>query len=72
MVTLHQLAQPSTYTGTATGISIQCNTLANQDVLATIMQAVVEAQDQELPMAEMLILALEAGSAAGGDKRCGE
>ncbi|WP_227686943.1 DUF1028 domain-containing protein [Spirosoma arboris] len=82
VVTLQQLAEPRTYTGTATnpaggsltatGISIQGNTLANQDVLSTIMQAVVKAQAQELPMAEILMLALEAGSAAGGDKRCGE
>ncbi|ADB38231.1 DUF1028 domain-containing protein [Spirosoma linguale] len=82
VVTLQQIDKPSTYTGaatspaggslTATGISVQGNTLANQDVLTAVMQAVVKAQTQDLPMAELLMLALEAGSQAGGDKRCGE
>jgi uncharacterized Ntn-hydrolase superfamily protein len=82
-VVMHQyLAQPRTYTGTATspsggsltatGISIQGNTLASPELLAAVMQAVVKAQAQELPMAEILMRALEAGSEAGGDKRCGE
>ncbi|MGM9511604.1 DUF1028 domain-containing protein [Larkinella sp. GY13] len=82
VVTLQQLAEPRTYTGTATspsggsltatGIAIQGNTLAHQDVLSAVMQVVVEAQTQDLPMAEILMRALEAGSEAGGDKRCGE
>lgn len=82
VVTLQQIAEPRTYTGsatspsggslTATGISIQGNTLASQDVLSAVMQAVLKGQAQNVPMAELLMLALEAGSQAGGDKRCGE
>ncbi|MBD2704022.1 DUF1028 domain-containing protein [Spirosoma sp. BT702] len=82
VVTCQHLGQPRTYTGTATspsggsltatGVSIQGNTLADEAVLTAVMQAVVKAQSQEMPMAEILMLALEAGSEAGGDKRCGE
>jgi uncharacterized Ntn-hydrolase superfamily protein len=82
VVTLNHLAEPSTYTGTATssytgaltmkGVSIQGNTLANQDVLVAVMQAVVKGQNENLPIEEILMLAVEAGSLAGGDRRCGE
>jgi len=82
VVTSQHVAEPRIYTGietsafrgslTATGVSIQGNTLASQEVLTAVMRAVINAQNQGLPMAEILMLALEAGSEAGGDKRCGE
>lgn len=73
---------PSTYTGTLTnqyngaltakGISIQGNTLSNPDEIEKILNAALKAQEQGMSIDAILMIALEAGSIAGGDKRCGE
>ncbi|MBA4053386.1 MAG: DUF1028 domain-containing protein [Marivirga sp.] len=73
---------PETYTGsdtnpfngalTARGISVQGNTLTTDNVLTEVFNAVVDAQKKSLSLDAVLMLALEAGSRAGGDKRCGE
>lgn len=73
---------PATYTGTknflhagsltGNGISVQGNTLTNADELQAIFDAAVKAQKDSLPLQDILMLALEAGAKAGGDKRCGE
>ncbi|HEY9008236.1 DUF1028 domain-containing protein [Ohtaekwangia sp.] len=81
VVTINYMT-PATYTGdsthavggalTAPGISVQGNTLANDQVLKQVMDAVVRGQQQSLPIDAILMQALEAGSEAGGDRRCGE
>lgn len=73
---------PATYTGagthtfngalTAPGISVQGNTLTTGEVLQEVLTAVAEAQKKSLSLDAVLMEALEAGSKAGGDKRCGE
>jgi uncharacterized Ntn-hydrolase superfamily protein len=57
---------------TKSGVSVQGNTLASDNELKIIMEAVEKGQNELLNIAEILIRALEAGSTAGGDKRCGE
>jgi uncharacterized Ntn-hydrolase superfamily protein len=79
---LNDIAHPATYTGTKTtahrgsltgnGISVQGNTLTNADELQAIFDAAVKAQKDSLSIQDILMLALEAGAKAGGDKRCGE
>nr|WP_236675820.1 DUF1028 domain-containing protein [Chryseolinea lacunae] len=81
VLTLRHL-EPSTYTGTQThslggaltapGISVQGNTLTTDSVLQNVMDAVVDGQRQHLSFEDVLMKALEAGSDAGGDNRCGE
>jgi len=81
IVTLKEM-NPLTYTGDSTifykgaitgnGISVQGNLLANDNELKAIFNAVVQAQDDSLSIDEILFVALEAGSKAGGDKRCGD
>ncbi|HEY9045414.1 MAG TPA: DUF1028 domain-containing protein [Ohtaekwangia sp.] len=73
---------PATYTGdlthtargalTAPGISVQGNTLTDDQVLEKVMQTVVAGQKESLAIDVILMKALEAGSDAGGDNRCGE
>ncbi|CCH51260.1 hypothetical protein BN8_00177 [Fibrisoma limi BUZ 3] len=82
IVSASYLDTPMTYTGTATaayngaltakGVSVQGNTLASDHELKVIMDAVVNGQNDRLRIDEILMRALEAGSEAGGDKRCGE
>lgn len=82
VVSLLYVTAPRTYTGSAThpfqgtltapGVAIQGNTLATEQVVQAILKAVVQGQQNQLPLEEILMLALEAGSAAGGDIRCGE
>jgi uncharacterized Ntn-hydrolase superfamily protein len=81
VVSFLYLSSPMAFTGSAThpwqgtltaeGVAIQGNTLANEQTIQAIMEAVLQGQQQQLPIEEILMLALEAGSAAGGDKRCG-
>lgn len=78
---MKDINHPATYTGkeniayagslTANGISVQGNTLTSSRVLQEIFDAAVKAQKDSLPVHEILMLALEAGARAGGDKRCG-
>ncbi|MDF2191539.1 DUF1028 domain-containing protein [Paraflavitalea sp. CAU 1676] len=79
---MNDLAHPATYTGTKTnayggtltgyGISVQGNTLTHPDEIQAIFDAAVKARKDSLPIQEVLMIALEAGAKAGGDKRCGE
>jgi uncharacterized Ntn-hydrolase superfamily protein len=79
---MNDVDHPATYTGTKNianagtltgkGISVQGNTLTNQDELQAIYDAALKAQKNSLPLQEVLMLALEAGAKSGGDKRCGE
>jgi uncharacterized Ntn-hydrolase superfamily protein len=81
LVTLKEMT-PQTYTGDSTifykgsitgrGISVQGNFLTNKKELKMIYEAVVKAQNDSLSLYEILMLALEAGSKGGGDKRCGK
>ncbi len=48
--------------------SAQGNTLASEDVVQAAYDSYLDSQD--LDLAERLLLALEAGAAQGGDKRC--
>ena len=80
LVTIKQM-NPVTYTGDSTiyyngaltgyGISVQGNLLSSENELKDIFNAVVKGQKDSLSIHELLMLALEAGSKAGGDKRCG-
>jgi uncharacterized Ntn-hydrolase superfamily protein len=82
IVSISDIDHPATYTGTKTtshagtltgmGISVQGNTLTNDDELQAIFDAAVKAQKDSLPIQDILMIALEAGAKAGGDKRCGE
>jgi uncharacterized Ntn-hydrolase superfamily protein len=51
---------------------VQGNTLASEDELSLIFEAVRQGQQAGLPLGEILMRALEAGSSAGGDKRCAQ
>jgi uncharacterized Ntn-hydrolase superfamily protein len=82
VVTIKYIDNPSTYTGdstkkfngalTASGVSVQGNTLTSESELKIIMEAVQKGQNDLLRIAEVLMRALEAGSTSGGDNRCGE
>lgn len=82
IVCLNAMDQPQTYTGTETtdakgtitsdGISVQGNTLSNNQVFNKILQAAIKAQKASLSIQDVLMLALEAGAEYGGDKRCGD
>ena len=80
IVTLKDM-QAKTFTGdscyafngsiTGQGISVQGNILANENVLKAVYEAVRKGQNDGLSLSEVLMIAMEAGSQAGGDKRCG-
>ena len=82
VVTVKYFDRPITYTGVSTnpfngaltrpGVSVQGNTLTSESELKSIMEAVAKGQNEQLGIAEILMLALEAGSNAGGDNRCGK
>ncbi|WP_300601212.1 DUF1028 domain-containing protein [Niabella sp.] len=82
VVCLYKTAAVKTYTGknvpafsgvmTGKGISVQGNTLSDTSEIRKIMEAVLKAQKQSLPIGEQLMAALEAGSLSGGDRRCGK
>jgi uncharacterized Ntn-hydrolase superfamily protein len=82
IMSMNDINQPATYTGTKTiahagtltgyGISVQGNMLTNRDELQAIFDVAVKAQKDSLPIQDILMLALEAGAKSGGDKRCGE
>jgi uncharacterized Ntn-hydrolase superfamily protein len=55
---------------TPNGVAVQGNILTGPEVIKATLDA-FEA-NHSLPLAERLLVALEAGDAAGGDKRCGE
>jgi len=71
--------RPAAFTGTRThpeaghllapGVSVQGNILADREVLTATMTAFERSAGR--PLAERLLLALEAGAARGGDRRCG-
>jgi hypothetical protein len=50
---------------TATGISVQANTLTNEHELKIIFDAVLKGQKESLHIVEILMNALEAGSISG-------
>jgi uncharacterized Ntn-hydrolase superfamily protein len=82
VVTLKDIELPKVYTGdstkhfkgamTASGIAVQGNTLATDQVVKQIFDTVINGREKSLPIEEILMLALEAGSSAGGDSRCGD
>lgn len=55
----------------ANGVSVQGNILVSDQVLPASFDAYRNAERAGLSLAERLMLALEAGSRAGGDARCG-
>ena len=82
VVTIKYIDDPHTYTGDSThqyngalaasGVSVQGNTLVSQNELKIIFDAAQKARTDFLNIAETLMIALEAGSNSGGDRRCGE
>jgi len=81
IVCIDYISRPAVYTGklttshkgalTASGVSVQGNTLSSDDELKAALNAVLKAQKNSLSLEEILMSALEAGSEFGGDKRCG-
>ncbi|BCS32657.1 hypothetical protein TBR22_A18710 [Luteitalea sp. TBR-22] len=79
VVALGFFDRPAAFTGARThagaghllapGVSVQGNTLAGQDVLTATMEAFTRSAGR--PLAERLLVALEAGALRGGDRRCG-
>jgi uncharacterized Ntn-hydrolase superfamily protein len=82
ILTINDILHPLTYTGpkaifhagslTGNGISVQGNMLANPDVVKAVFNAAIKAQQDSLPIQDVLMIALETGANVGGDKRCGE
>jgi uncharacterized Ntn-hydrolase superfamily protein len=82
IICVNYLENPKTYTGASTtdakgaltekGISVQGNTLASTEELNAVLSAAIKAQQDALPIEDVLMLALEAGAVLGGDKRCGD
>lgn len=82
VVCLYDVSHPVAYTGTsawpfkgsltAEGISVQGNILADSTELKAVLDAALKGRKENLSIAEILMLALEAGAERGGDKRCGE
>ncbi len=55
------------------GVSVQGNILTGSDVLSAALDAFqVASQNMSFTLADRLLAALEAGSAMGGDRRCGK
>ncbi len=81
VISIRDMARPKTYTGKATtafnealtayGVSVQGNTLTHENQIKIILDAVLKAQKEQRNISDVLMIALEAGSKAGGDKRCG-
>ncbi|HEX6742458.1 MAG TPA: DUF1028 domain-containing protein [Sphingomicrobium sp.] len=55
----------------ADGVAVQGNILVSEGVLRASFTAYQKAKRDNLPLADRLMVALEAGSRAGGDARCG-
>ena len=82
IICFNYLDKPVTFTGsntpastgsyTANGITVQGNTLANDNVLKTVFDTVIQSRKNGFSVHETLIKALKAGSNAGGDIRCGQ
>jgi len=82
VVTFEHINSPATYTGDLTnsikgslatdGISVQGNTLASEHEIKAIFDAAKIARDKGLRVDQILMTALEAGAAVGGDRRCGD
>lgn len=81
IICVNYLDNVATYTGTSTTpykgvitgkeISVQGNTLTNTEVLQSVFNTALKAQQDSLSIEDILMLALEAGANLGGDKRCG-
>lgn len=82
VITIKYIDRPGTYTGRMTntfngaltgyGVSVQGNTLASETELQAVFDAVQKGKKDSLHIADILMLALDAGSIAGGDRRCGD
>lgn len=82
VITIRYIDRPDTYTGrmthtfngalTSSGVSVQGNTLASEAELQAVFEAVQKGRNNSLHIADILMMALDAGSIAGGDKRCGD
>ena len=82
IVCLNAMNAPATFTGdsthtfrgslTAPGVSVQGNTLADPQDLQAMMDVILQGKKEGLSLHALLMKALEAGSQAGGDKRCGD
>jgi len=58
---------------TGFGVAVQGNILADAKIIKAVLEAFEKAsKDPKLCLADCLLIALEAGSALGGDRRCGE
>jgi uncharacterized Ntn-hydrolase superfamily protein len=82
VVTFADIGKPVTFTGNdtpewrgvraGTGISVQGNTLAGSEVVQATAASLYRATwNDDAGLARAVVAALAAGSAAGGDRRCG-
>ena len=82
IVSFDHLDQPATFSGaettgfsgarTGSGYAVQGNMLPGAQVLEAAESALLSARTDGKSLEEVLLRALEAGAAAGGDKRCGK
>lgn len=82
IATIEDFNSPLNYTGSenntakaglsAKGITVQGNTLVSEKLIREVMDAALSARSKGAGVEETLMIAMEAGAAAGGDKRCGE
>ena len=81
LLSFSQWETPVTYTGDETsgwrgaksgpGISVQANTMVSEKIVAAAFEAMKAKTKTDLELAEQALAALQAGSEAGGDTRCG-
>ena len=82
LLSFAQWEKPVTYTGGETtgwrgaksspGISVQANTMVSEEIVAAAFETMKGRARTDLELAKQALAALQAGSAAGGDSRCGE
>lgn len=65
-------AQPVAAIMTGPDVSVQGVAVASESVVADAFAAYTEARDTGASLTDALVLALEAGSSAGGDQECGD
>jgi len=81
LLSFSQWEKPVTYTGDETtgwrgaksspGISVQANTMVSEEIVGAAFEAMKGKTKTDLELAEQALVALQAGSDAGGDSRCG-
>jgi len=82
LLSFAEWGEPLTFTGENTsawhgaksgpGISVQANTMVDEKIVSAAFETMQGKAATDLELAEQALAALQAGSLAGGDSRCGE